>query len=49
MIFLERMREGHQESDEHWNRFKGNIGKTSEKLGGAHIMGFSKCIDTVLN
>ena len=23
-------------SDEHWNRFKGNIGETSERRGGAH-------------
>ena len=27
MIFLERMREGHCQSDEHWNRFKGNFGE----------------------
>ena len=47
-IFLERMREGHCQSDEHWNRFKGNIGETSARRGGAH-MGFSACIDTILN
>ena len=36
-------------SDEHWNRFKGNVGKTSEIRGGAHNMGFPELIDTVLN
>ena len=25
-IYLERTREGHRQSDEHWNRFKGNDG-----------------------
>ena len=25
---LERTREGHRQSDEHWNRFKDNVGKT---------------------
>ena len=48
MIFLERMREGHHQSDEHWDRFKGNAGETVERWGGAH-MGFSECIDTILN
>ena len=47
-IFLERMREGHCQSDEHWNHFKGNTGETSERQSGAH-MGFSKFIDTILN
>ena len=41
-------REGYRQSDEHWNRFKGNVGETSERQGGAH-MGFSECIDTILN
>ena len=27
MIFLERTREGHRQSDEHWNCFKGDVGK----------------------
>ena len=36
MIFLERTREGHRQSDEHWNRFKGDNGNISEKMGGAH-------------
>ena len=48
MTFLERTREGHHQSDEHWNHFKGDIDKTSERQGGVH-MGFSKCIDTILN
>ena len=34
-IFLERTREGHRQSDEHWNRFKDNVGDTSETRGGA--------------
>ena len=29
IIFLERTGEGHRQSDERWNRFKGNAGKTS--------------------
>ena len=35
-------------SIKHWNCFKGNIGETSERWGGAH-MGFSKRTDTILN
>ena len=27
---LERAREGHHQSDKHWNHFKGNVGETSE-------------------
>ena len=42
------MGEGHCQSDEHWNRFKGNVGGTCERRGGAHI-GFSERIDTILN
>ena len=30
-IFLERPREGHRQSDEHWSRFKGNVGEISER------------------
>ena len=45
---FERTREGHRQSDEHWNRFKGNAGETSERRGGAR-MGFSERIDTILN
>ena len=47
-FFLERTREGHRQSDEHWNRFKDNAGENSERQGGAH-MGFSERIDTILN
>ena len=47
-IFLERTREGHRQSDKHWNCFKGNVGGTSERGGGAH-MGFSERMDTILN
>ena len=47
-IFLERTRKGHRHSDEHWNRFRGNVGKTSERRGGAR-MGFSELVDTILN
>ena len=45
---LERTRESHRQSDEHWNRFKGNLEETSERRVGAH-MGFSERIDTILN
>ena len=31
-----------------WNSFKGDVGETSERRGGAH-MGFSERVDTVLN
>ena len=47
MIFLERTREGRRQSDEHWNRFKGDDGETSDRRDGAHV-GFSERIDTVL-
>ena len=30
-----RTREGHRQSDQHWNRFKGNVGGTSERRDGA--------------
>ena len=39
-IFLERTREGHRQSDKHWNCLKGVVGETSERHGRAH-MGFS--------
>ena len=45
---LKRTRKGHRQSNEHWNRFKGNVGETSERRGGAY-MGFSERIDTILN
>ena len=38
-IFLEGTREGHHQSDKHWNRFKDDVRETSERRGGAH-MGF---------
>ena len=38
----------HSQSDEHWNRFKGNVWETSERRGGAH-MGFSEHAQTSLN
>ena len=47
-IFLERTREGHRQSDEHWNRSKCNVGETSERRDGAHV-DFSERIDTILN
>ena len=40
MIFLERTREGHHQSDEHWNHFKGDIGETSERRGVGCIQAF---------
>ena len=48
MIFLERTREGHCQSDKNWNRFKGNIGETSESRGEVH-MDFSEHTDPILN
>ena len=47
-IFLEMTREGHRQSDEHWNCFRGSVGKIEERRGGAH-MGFSERIDIILN
>ena len=52
MIFFERTREGHSQSDEHWNCFKGNVGETSKRRNYAQIpiiMGFSEGIYTILN
>ena len=40
--------QSHCQSDEHWNRFRGDIGETFERWGGAH-MGFSEHIDAILN
>ena len=50
MIFLEfeRTREGHRQSDEHWNRFKGIAGELSGRRGGVH-MDFPERVDTILN
>ena len=51
-ISLQRTRDVHRQSYEHWNYFKGNIGKTADRRGGgrggAH-MGFSEGLDTILN
>ena len=49
MIFLERTREGHRQSDEHWNCLKGDVGETSERWRGQHVIGLSGRIDTILN
>ena len=49
-LFLERTREGHRQSDEHRNRFKGNVGETPERHGVERIiMGFSERMGTILN
>ena len=48
MIFPERTRESHGQSDEHWNRFKGGTGETYERRGGVH-MDFPELIDTIVN
>ena len=41
MIVLERirLREGHCQSDEHWNCFRSTVGETSERQGRAHNYG----------
>ena len=41
-------REGHRQSQEHWNCLKGNDGEISERRGGAKI-GFFDRIDTIVN
>ena len=45
---LERTIEGHRQSDEHGNCFKGIVEETSERRRGAH-MGFSERLDHILN
>ena len=40
-------REGHRQSDEHWNRFKGDVGETLRDGMVRIIMGFSESIDTI--
>ena len=37
-----------RQSDQHWNCFKGNVGGTPERRGGAHT-DFPERIDTILN
>ena len=46
-LVLERMREGHCQSDKRWNCFKGNIGELLRD--GVECMYFSKNINTILN
>ena len=48
MIFLERTRQGHCQSDKHRNHFKGNTGEPSEGWGRA-LMGIFKHTDTTRN
>ena len=48
MVFSERTRGGRRQSDEHWNCFKGNVGKTSGRRGEA-FKGFPECADNILN
>ena len=48
LIFLERTRKEHCQSDEHWDCFKGNVGESFERRGGAHMC-FSERINTILN
>ena len=45
---IQRTIEGHRQSDEHWDRIKGNVGEISERRGEAY-MGFSQRIDTILS
>ena len=47
-MFLERTRESHRHSDEHWNRFKGNIGETVLRDRIPHV-DFPERVDTVIN
>ena len=35
-IFFGNTRSLHGQSDEHWNWFKGNVGETCQRRGGAH-------------
>ena len=47
---FQRTREGHRQSDEHWNCFKGDVEESCERRDGAHnFVGFSDRIDTILN
>ena len=40
--------EGHHQSDKHGNNFKGDVEETSERRDVVYV-GFSECIDTILN
>ena len=46
-IFLKRRSDGHRQSDEHCDCFKGNVGETSERLGGAHMFFSSASIPSL--
>ena len=46
--FLERTREGHRQSDEHWNRFKDDTGKLLREGVERIMVGFFQHTDTVL-
>ena len=48
-IFLERTRDGHRRSDEHWNCFKGNVGKLLRDGVERMIIGVFERIGTMLN
>ena len=43
-IFLERTREGYHRTDEHWNRFKGNVGETQRDRAESIQAFLSACI-----
>ena len=47
-IFLERVRKGRRQWDQHWNCLIGNAGNTAEVQGGVH-MGFPMHINATLN
>ena len=46
---LERTREGHRQSDEHWNRFKGDAGELLRDGVERIVMDLSERIHTILN
>ena len=49
MIFLERTREGHCHSEEHWNHLKGDIRETFERQDGMHAGFFERIYHLELN
>ena len=48
MVYTAGARESSDQSDQHRNCFQGDLGKTPERQGGAH-MGISECNDPILN
>lgn len=48
MIFLEGMKKGHCQPDQHWTCFKGSAKEITERPGGAHA-GLAECVETILN